>query len=154
MPTESNLVRKILKKLDMEYPMGVWYKIHTGPFQERGMPDIVGCLRGRFIAFEVKTPDNKKGVTNYQKLQLSRISSAEGKCTVITSAKEAMKFLGKNFYKIRPKTHLQSPPDMVESTVEGEPDGNKPTKEESPVKKPNKKPREKKTIVNSNKKSD
>ena len=120
MVKEANLVRKILQKLKTEYPMGVWYKIHTGPFQERGVPDIIGCLRGRFVAFEVKTSDNKDGVTNYQKLQLDRISSADGKCTVVTSVKEVMNFLGKNFYKIRPKNHLQIPSDVIESTVEGE----------------------------------
>lgn len=132
MATEAVLVRKILQKLKAEYPMGVWYKIHTGPFQERGVPDIVGCLRGRFVAFEVKTPDNKDGVTNYQKLQLDRIASAEGKSTVVTSVKETLQFLGKNFYKIRPKNHLQIPTDVVESTVEGEKsDGTKQEKQQA-----------------------
>ena len=95
--SEATLVRKILKKLKSEYPTGAFYKIHTGPFQERGIPDIFGCLRGRFIAFEVKTPYNRKGATDYQKLQLSRISIAGGKATVITSVKEALEFLKKNF---------------------------------------------------------
>ena len=142
MATEANLVRKILQRLKSEYPMGVWYKIHTGPFQERGVPDILGCLRGRFIAFEVKTPDNKDGVTNYQKLQLDRIKSAEGKAVVVTSVKEVLKYLQKNFYKLRGQTkvpvlndpkinpeesapdHLQSLPTVVESIVEeGKSDG-------------------------------
>ena len=127
MATEAVLVRKILQKLKAEYGMGVWYKIHTGPFQERGVPDIMGCLRGRFIAFEVKTPDNKDGVTNYQKLQLDRISSAEGKTAVVTSVKEVTDFLKKNFYKIRPKPvlkdHIKSIPNAVESTVESTVEG-------------------------------
>lgn len=124
MATEAVLVRKILQKLKAEYGMGVWYKIHTGPFQERGVPDIFGCLRGRFIAFEVKTPDNKDGVTNYQRLQLDRIASADGKTAVVTSVKEVTDFLKKNFYKIRPKPvlkdHTNSPSTEVESTVEGD----------------------------------
>lgn len=144
MATEAVLVRKILQKLKIEYPMGVWYKIHTGPFQERGIPDIIGCLRGRFIAFEVKTPDNKDGVTNYQKLQLSRISSAEGKPTVVTSVKEVLQFLGKNFYKIRPKNHLQTPSDVVESNMEGEKIDGTESKPKAPARKTRRK-RDRKT---------
>lgn len=99
---EATLVRRILTKLKSEYPHGIWYKIHTGPFQERGVPDIVGCLRGRFIAFEVKTPQAKRGVTNYQQIQLDRINSAEGRATVVRSVKEVMAFLSKHFKTLRP----------------------------------------------------
>lgn len=36
---------------------GWWLNFHGGdPFMPRGLPDIIGCLNGRFIAFEVKRP--------------------------------------------------------------------------------------------------
>lgn len=115
---ESTLVKRILTRLKTEYPMGVWYKIHTGPFQERGIPDIVGCLRGRFVAFEVKTPQARRGVTNYQKIQLDRINSADGRATVIKSVKEALAFLGKQFKDLRVKTKEE--PEVKEKPQEPE----------------------------------
>ena len=42
---------------------------------------------------EVKTPENKKGATKYQKRQLELIVSAGGQATVITSVKEALKMI-------------------------------------------------------------
>jgi len=140
MPTEADLVRKILKRLKAEYDMGVWYKIHTGPFQERGVPDIIGCLRGKFIAFEVKTPENKDGVTNYQRLQLDRIKSAEGKAIVVTSVKEVLKYLAKNFHKLR-SSHLQTPSEVVESSVEVPTEGGNTDGTESDTKAPARKNR-------------
>lgn len=90
---EAELVRKIIKKLKERYPQGVWYKIHTGPFQERGIPDIIGCLNGLFIALEVKRPDNQKGATEIQKFQLKRISRAKGLSAVVQSVDEALKVI-------------------------------------------------------------
>ncbi len=39
-------------------------KVHGGdnPFQEVGIPDILGCYRGRAVAIEVKTPAGKLSV--------------------------------------------------------------------------------------------
>jgi len=91
--SESSLVRRIIKALKKAYPNDTWYKIHVGPFQERGIPDVIGCHNGRFVAMEVKTPENKKGATKYQKRQLELIVSAGGQATVITSVKEALKMI-------------------------------------------------------------
>ena len=36
---------------------GWWLNFHGGdPFMPRGLPDIIGCLNGQFIALEVKRP--------------------------------------------------------------------------------------------------
>ena len=36
---------------------GWWLNFHGGdPYMPRGLPDIIGCFNGRFIAFEVKRP--------------------------------------------------------------------------------------------------
>lgn len=94
--SEHDLVKKILKALRLAYPDDVWYKIYTGPYQERGVPDILGCHKGRFIGLEVKTPKRKKkeGPTLYQQVQLDRIEKAKGISAVVTSVEEA-------FYAIR-----------------------------------------------------
>jgi Holliday junction resolvase len=53
---ESRELKKILFYLRAKG--GRWVKIHGGdnPFQEVGVPDILGCYRGRAVAIEVKTP--------------------------------------------------------------------------------------------------
>lgn len=39
---------------------GWWLNFHGGdPFMPRGIPDIIGCYHGRFVAFEVKRPGEK-----------------------------------------------------------------------------------------------
>jgi len=95
--SEHQLVRKILKALRETYPDDVWYKIYTGPYQERGVPDILGCHNGRFIAFEVKTPErmSREGPTLYQKRQLEKIKKAGGIARAITSPQEALAAIGK-----------------------------------------------------------
>ena len=56
MQPESRILKKILEYLRGKG--GRWVKIHGGdnPFQESGIPDILGVYRGRAIAIEVKTP--------------------------------------------------------------------------------------------------
>lgn len=58
---------------------------------ERGVPDILCCYRGQFVAFEVKT---KKGrLSGPQRVQLDRIRAARGRAAVVRSRKEVETFL-------------------------------------------------------------
>ena len=50
---------------------------------ERGVPDIICCLDGRFIGFEVKRPAAKP--TRLQEAQRDRIISAGGQVYIVTS---------------------------------------------------------------------
>lgn len=46
-------VIKYLKSLDK-----CWYvKIWGGGFMKSGIPDIIGCIKGRFFALELKAPN-------------------------------------------------------------------------------------------------
>lgn len=40
----------------LEVEGGWWVKIHGSAFQQAGIPDILGCYTGLFIAIEVKCP--------------------------------------------------------------------------------------------------
>ena len=84
---ESQIVKKIKRYLEQAYP-GVWYKIHGGPYQEAGIPDIVGCHAGQFYAFEVKRPTRRHKVSMSQKYQLDRLEKAGAKCGVVTGIQE------------------------------------------------------------------
>jgi len=81
---ETQITRIILRKLRENFP-GVWYKIHGGPYQEAGIPDIVGCYKGRLCAFEVKTPQKRTNVSLAQQYQIDRLTKAGALVHVVTS---------------------------------------------------------------------
>ena len=84
---ESRLQRSIRKALGASFPGSFWFKVHGGPFVG-GIPDLVGCVRGRFIALEVKRPG--KRATILQLTTINLINSAGGVATVVTSVDEAI----------------------------------------------------------------
>ena len=94
--TESQLKKKILKKLRKKFIPGVWFKIHGGARQERGLPDILGCYKGIFYGIEIKVPGKENTVTKYQQFQLDRIKKSGGKVTVVTSVESTVDFILKN----------------------------------------------------------
>lgn len=65
----------------------------TGGFGSSGVPDIVGCYRGRFFGIECKAKGNKP--TELQKLNLNKIEGAGGIALVIdeTNAAQVGRYL-------------------------------------------------------------
>lgn len=56
-----------------------WYvKTVAGNGMNKGIPDVLSCVKGRFIAFELKRPDHKGSATPVQKRNLNSISSSGG----------------------------------------------------------------------------
>ena len=55
---ESDIVKAILKYLKTEPDCFCW-KEHGGMYGTAGIPDIICCYRGKFVAFEVKTEKGK-----------------------------------------------------------------------------------------------
>lgn len=88
---ESIIHRAILKEL-REYG-GVWLKIHGSAQQGAGISDIIGCIHGRFVAFEVKRADGTHGISPRQEYFLEKVVSAGGLAAVITSPDEAIEIL-------------------------------------------------------------
>ncbi len=74
---EGALVSAMKKALAKELG-GRWIKIHGGPFQEKGLSDIIGCLDGLFIAIEVKMPGRESKVTDMQRRFLSQVTENGG----------------------------------------------------------------------------
>lgn len=87
--SERRLTTEILKALRERWPEGWWVKVHGGPMQQAGVPDILGCVEGRFVALEVKHPDGNHPVTALQEHTLKEISEAEGIAAVVRSVDEA-----------------------------------------------------------------
>jgi len=78
----TNKILKYLKTLDKCYS----FKEHGGSYGSAGIPDIICCYRGRFVAFEVK---NEKGKTTaLQDVNIRNIQKADGIAVVVRSLEE------------------------------------------------------------------
>src|SRR5690606_32712828 len=51
---ETDLVNRIRKAVKAEFPDAYVVKIHGGPYQSGGLPDLAVILHGRYYGFEVK----------------------------------------------------------------------------------------------------
>ena len=61
----------------MPVPMVGWYtKIWGGGFQKSGIPDILCCINGIFVAVEVKASNGRP--SELQKVNVSRINTSGG----------------------------------------------------------------------------
>ena len=87
---ESELITKIMNYLKTIDDCFYW-KEHGGQYGTAGIPDIIVCYRGRFIAFEVKVGNNQPTVL--QALTIRKIIKAGGYALVIRSVDEAMQVI-------------------------------------------------------------
>ena len=82
-----NRITRFLKALP-----DCWYmRTEGGPYGRKGVPDIVGCLRGKMFALEVKRPGGK--ATELQLHELKRIRDAGGMAAVVESVNEVKEIL-------------------------------------------------------------
>jgi hypothetical protein len=64
----------------------VWVlKVVGSATQASGVPDILMCVNGHFVAVELKRPDGKGRVSDIQKAQIERIQRAGGVAVVVDS---------------------------------------------------------------------
>lgn len=71
---ETLLSEKILSRLRAEG--GWWFKVHGGPFQITGIPDILGCWYGHFVGIELKVEGGKPSKKQLRTLSLLRAAGA------------------------------------------------------------------------------
>ena len=86
MKPETAIVHRIMNRLEAEG--GFWVKIHGSPFQLSGIPDILGCWKGLFIAIEVKCVGNAP--TRIQQNVIELIAKAGGRVGVAYNVAEAL----------------------------------------------------------------
>ena len=67
------------------------WKTHGGMYSVAGLPDIICCYRGRFVAFEVKTETGK--LTKLQENTIAKINAAKGYAFKVTSVNEIKEIL-------------------------------------------------------------
>jgi hypothetical protein len=94
---EKDIVAAIMRHLKT-VPYCFCWKQHGGQYGTGGLPDIICCINGRFIAFEVKTPDGK--LTKLQEVMLQRITDAGGEAYKVTSLQEVKEIINKTLEEI------------------------------------------------------
>ncbi|GHU91784.1 hypothetical protein FACS18949_06380 [Clostridia bacterium] len=82
---EKTIVATIMRYLKT-VPNCFYWKEHGGQYGTAGLPDLICCINGRFVAFEVKTPVGK--LTKLQEITIQRIKDAKGEAYKVTSVED------------------------------------------------------------------
>ena len=85
--TITNAIIRYLKTV----PHCFCWKQHGGQFGTAGLPDIICCIDGRFVAFEVKLQTGK--LTKLQESTLTKINAANGNAYKVTSVQEVKEII-------------------------------------------------------------
>jgi hypothetical protein len=87
MPREASIVAAIVRVAESHGWMPI--KIHGGPYQLSGLPDLLCLKQGRAVWLEVKQPGKKP--TEIQKRRMAELCDRGGTpCHVVTSKDEAL----------------------------------------------------------------
>lgn len=87
---EKTITNQILKYLKSE-PECFAFKEHGGIYGVSGIPDVICCYKGKFVAFEVKTLQGK--LSRLQEIMIKRINNAGGMAFKVTSLQEVKDIL-------------------------------------------------------------
>ena len=86
---EAQLQTKLLKELKNH---GWFYK--ASDRYRAGIPDIIGCYQGRFLALELKVEPNKP--TKLQEYEIKQIKKADGSAQVISYSNKTKLYYADN----------------------------------------------------------
>ena len=87
---EKEIIAAIMRYLKTVLYCFCW-KQHGGQFGTAGLPDIICCINGRFVAFEVKTSSGK--LTKLQDITIQKINAAKGEAYKVTSLQEVREII-------------------------------------------------------------
>ena len=82
---EATLIQNIRKYL-ATLPECFFWKEHGGQYGTAGIPDIIACYKGRFVALEAKAGKNKP--TKLQAATIDKIRQAGGEAAVVYSIED------------------------------------------------------------------
>ena len=90
---EKEIVKSILKYLKT-VPRCFCWKEHGGMYGTAGIPDIIACIGGKFVAFEVKVAGGKP--TKLQEAAIRKINEASGIAEVVYSVDDVRIIMERN----------------------------------------------------------
>lgn len=73
----ENQIKKFLDKL----PNTWYFKYWAGPYSKSGIPDIIACVNGHFVALEVKGPTGQ--ASDLQKRNINLIQESKGHACIV-----------------------------------------------------------------------
>ena len=74
----ENQVKKFLDGLEHTW----YFKVHGNGVQSSGIPDIIACIRGIFVALEIKSDEGR--LSEIQKVKLKEIHDSWGMTFVLS----------------------------------------------------------------------
>lgn len=83
----ENKIKSYLKTIDGLY----FFKEHGGLYGTAGVPDIICCYKGLFVALEVKAEDGN--ATTLQNATIKRIRKAGGIAEIVRSVDEVKRII-------------------------------------------------------------
>jgi len=83
----TNLILRYMKTV----PDCFAFKEHGGMYGTAGLPDVICCIGGRFVALEVKVPGGR--LTKLQETTLQKIQRAKGIAHKVTSLQEVKEII-------------------------------------------------------------
>jgi len=86
---EQDYQKKIVKALEAKGA----YVVKVVAATKKGVPDILACYRGHFLAIEVKTPLTRANVSKLQDYNLDLVSEAGGISGIAVEVDDIMPFL-------------------------------------------------------------
>ena len=73
----ENQIKNFLKSLPNTY----YFKYWAGPYSKSGIPDIIACVNGRFVAIEVKAENGHP--SELQKRNIRLIQESNGYACIV-----------------------------------------------------------------------
>lgn len=93
-PLESNLVNKVKTFIRDEYKRNAWLLKTAGNASQRsGIPDILCCINGTFIAIETKREDGSGRPSKQQIIECKKITMAGGYAIISDNFDEIKNFI-------------------------------------------------------------
>jgi len=87
---EKDITAAIMRYLKT-VPHCFYFKEHGGQYGTAGLPDLILCYRGRFVAFEVKTLSGRP--SKLQEITIAKIKAAKGEACIVRSVEEVKQIL-------------------------------------------------------------
>lgn len=90
---ETRLQQSIQKALRKRWPDLFVVKFWGGPFSPAGIPDLLICFKGWFVAFEVKLPHKRSRTSAIQDETIADLRKAHAIAKVVRSVDEALRLI-------------------------------------------------------------
>lgn len=92
---EKNFENKVVKPFLKRLPNCQFFKVHGSMFQESGIPDIIACINGKFVALELKAERGKPTALQLYKIEQYRKAGAYARVVKPSDWEEIRKELEK-----------------------------------------------------------